>query len=134
MISGVSYDKALEAFRKLPGKSKTSSFYTSHPHLEAMLRSLGLSTRRIRFTSWRAIEGHAIVKVNLKKSGHWHWVVFDAGRSYRAVHDPKPWKRRIVRDFRGLKACGYYIALPAGAQQGVPPDVPAAASRRQGRG
>jgi len=76
-----------------------------------MLKMLGRATRRIRFTSWAHIQYHAIVKVNLKKNGTWHWVVFDAGRPYPAVHDPKPWKRRIVRDFRGLKASGHYIAV-----------------------
>lgn len=111
MVSRKPYEEVLQAFRKLPGKSRTSSFYTGHRHLEMILKILGCTTQRIRFTSWHEIEHHAIVKVNLKKNGNWHWVIFDAGRPYRAVHDPKPWKRKIIRDFRGLKAGGNYIAV-----------------------
>lgn len=111
MVGKAPYEKVLAAFRKLPGKAQASSFYTGHHHLEKMLVMLGCSTRRFRFTSWSKIEHHAIVKVNLKKNGTWHWVVYDAGRPYSAVHDPKPCKRRIIRDFRGLKASGYYIAI-----------------------
>lgn len=111
MVGKVPYEKVLATFRKLPGKDKTSSFYTGHHHLEKMLKMLGYPTRRLRFTSWHEIEHHAIVKVHLKKNGTWHWVVYDAGRPYPAVHDPKPRKRRIIRDFRGLRASGHYIAV-----------------------
>jgi len=111
MVGRVSYETALHVFRKLPGKAQTGRFYTSHLQLEKMLKMVGRTTRRVRFTSWSHIEHHAIVKVNLRKNGSWHWVVFDAGRPYRAVHDPKPWKRSIVRDFRGIKASGHYIAV-----------------------
>ena len=113
MVAGVSYEQALEAFRTLDRKGKTNKFYTKHCHVSKMLGHLGLSTKRIRFQSWREIEHHSIVKVNVKKSGTWHWVVFDAGRTYPAVHDPKPGKRKIVRDFRGLKGSGEYIAVTA---------------------
>jgi len=111
MVARRPYEKALDAFRKLPGKATTKSFYTSHWHLQRMLLSLGHTTERIRFASWRTITQNAIVKVNPTKTGNWHWVVFDAGRPYPAAHDPRPGKRRVVRDFRGLKACGYYVAI-----------------------
>jgi hypothetical protein len=51
------------------------------------------------------------VKVNVDSSYFWHWVAFDAGRAYPAAYDPKPEKRKVIRDFRGLKGSGYYIAL-----------------------
>jgi hypothetical protein len=111
MVASVPYEKALKAFREIEGKESTSSFYTSHQHVEQMLSRLGKKTERIRFQSWREIKHHAIVKVNVKKSGSWHWVAFDSGRAKAAVHDPKPGKRKIVRDFRGLKGNGYYIAI-----------------------
>jgi len=111
MVAGVKYEQALEAFRALDGKAKTKKFGTEHRHVTKMLDHLGISTQRIRFRSWRQIKHHAIVKVNVKKSGSWHWVVFDAGRPYPAVHDPKPWKREIIKDFRGLKGSGEYIAV-----------------------
>lgn len=76
-----------------------------------MLKFLGMSTYRLRFRSWREITTHAIVKVNVRANGSWHWVVHDAGRRCPAVHDPKPWKRRLITDFRGLRSSGAYIAL-----------------------
>lgn len=91
MLAGVPYEDALAAFRNLAGEATTKSFYTNHRQVEAMLHSLGVATERIRFRSWRAIGTHAIVKVNVKKSGNWHWVVFDHGRAVPTVHDPKPW-------------------------------------------
>ncbi len=113
MVARVPYECALEAFRSLDGKRSTTSFYTDHKQVEAMLKYLGHTTERALFSSWHSITQHAIVKVNVKNSGSWHWVVYDAGRSFAAVHDPKPGKRKIIRDFRGLKARGYYIALLA---------------------
>ena len=90
MVANVPYEWALRAFRRIEGKESTSSFYTNHTHVEQMLANLGKKTERIRFSSWRDIEHHAIVKVNLKKSGGWHWVAFDAGRQHATAHDPKP--------------------------------------------
>lgn len=113
MTARTRYEDALDAFRKLDGKARTKSFYTNHRHIEKMLFSLGYTTKRFRFQSWRAIEHNAIVKVNPNKSGNWHWVVFDADRAYPAVHHPKPGKRKIICDFRGLKGNGYYIAVVA---------------------
>lgn len=113
MVAKVPYEYALEAFRNLEGKAKTKSFYTSHKNLEEMLAALGHLTKRFRFQSWHSITHHAIVKVNVKKSGSWHWVVYDVGRKSPVVHDPKPGKRKLIQDFRGLKASGYYIAVLA---------------------
>ena len=111
MVANVPYEVALNAFRKIDGKESTKSLYTNHQHIEQMLSNLGKKTTRIRFKSWHEIKLHAVVKVNPKKSGGWHWVVYDAGRASPAVHDPKPGKRKIVRDFRGLNGNGYYIAI-----------------------
>lgn len=111
MVASVPYEDALSAFRKIEYKESTRSFYTNHRHIEQMLSHLGKKTKRIHFRSWHEIEHHSVVKVNPKKSGNWHWVAFDAGRSEPVVHDPKPGKRKIIRDFRGLKGNGYYIAI-----------------------
>lgn len=111
MVARVPYEKALHAFRKLKGKGTTENFHTTHSQLQEMLAHLGHKTERFRFKSWRSIEHHAIVKVNLKRSGSWHWVAFDAAREFATAHDPKPGKRKLIRDFRGLKASGFYIAI-----------------------
>ncbi|MHB8255245.1 MAG: cysteine peptidase family C39 domain-containing protein [Acidiferrobacter sp.] len=110
-MARVPYDTALLAFRELPGRRRSRSFYTRHGELESMLEFLGVSTYRLRFRSWREIPTHAIVKVNVRANGSWHWVVYDAGRRCRVVHDPKPSKRRLITDFRGLRGSGAYIAL-----------------------
>src|SRR3546814_3737679 len=84
MVAGVPYERALEAFRSLDGQKTTKNFYTNHKQVEAMLKYLGHKSERIRFQSWHSISQNAIVKVNAKKSGSWHWVVYDSGRQFDA--------------------------------------------------
>lgn len=112
MITGESYEDVLAQFRKLPGKAETFNFQTYHRDLEAMLHSgqFRISTKRVKFISMRSIHGHAIVKVNVQKRGSWHWIVVDGGRRHPVIHDPRPGKRSLITDFRGLKGSGYYIS------------------------
>lgn len=111
MVAGVTYEEALTAFKALPGRNEASNYYTSHREVEQMLAHFNLRTSRMKFDSWRALSAHSIVKVNPGKSGRrWHWVVFDAGRAEAVIHDPKPGKRHLIRDFRGLRGSGYLIA------------------------
>ena len=91
----------------------TKDFRTRHHELITMLALLGCPATKVKFRSWREISGHAIVKVNSRKDGNWHWVVYDGGRRDRVVHDPKPGKRGLVRDLRGLKGSGFYVAVQA---------------------
>ncbi|VUM19312.1 cysteine peptidase family C39 domain-containing protein [Stenotrophomonas maltophilia] len=112
MLARVSYEEALEAFRTLPGKAKGTSFFTTHTDIAQMLAQFSIATKRVSFRSWRAIDRHAIVKVNPYQSGRrWHWVVLDAGRDELVVHDPTPGKTHLIRDFRGLKGSGHFIAV-----------------------
>lgn len=111
MVARVPYFIALAEFRKLKGKETTNDFRTRHHHLVKMLDSLGVSARLRRFWSLRAIETSAIVKVNETASGDWHWVVLDCSRLNAVIHDPKPGKNFLIRDFRGLKGNGQYILV-----------------------
>ncbi|MBA0100575.1 hypothetical protein CR920_19790 [Stenotrophomonas indicatrix] len=111
MVAGVTYEEALIAFKALPGRKEASNYYTTHREIEQMLAHFNVRTSRMKFDSWRALSVHSIVKVNPDKSGRsWHWVVFDAGRAEAVIHDPKPGKRHLIRDFRGLRGNGYLIA------------------------
>lgn len=112
MITGKSYEVVLEAFKGLRMESSPSSFRTRHKEVEALLGRLDHKAERKRFQGWDKIPGHAIVKVDARKNGAWHWVVFDAGRGCPTVHDPKPGKRMLITDFRGLKGSGQYLYLP----------------------
>lgn len=99
MLAGCSYQQAFDAF----GFAKNQGeFYTRHHHLISALEKLGCAVKRKRFSSWRGIKGAAIVAVNHKKDGCWHWVAFDG----KAILDPKP--TRLVRkmDYRGLRGRG----------------------------
>ena len=116
MVTGTPYEEALAQFRRLPGMATKSTFYTGHSHLIKMLRALKFRAEKVHFKSWMAMKDlktHAIVKVNLKSNGEWHWVVYDAGRPHRAAHDPKPGNRAVIRDFRGrgLRGSGYFISV-----------------------
>lgn len=110
MVAGVSYEEALGVFRGLD-RPNENGFYTRYREIEEMLTRLGCVTRRRHFRSWKHFDQHAIVKVNLCKSGTWHWVVFDAARASPTVHDPKPGKRSLITKFNGLKGAGCYIAI-----------------------
>jgi len=69
----------------------------------------------------KEIKSHAIVKVNLKSTGEWHWVVYDAGRRYRAVHDPAPGKRHVIKEFRGrgLRGSGKFLEVRSAQAAGA---------------
>ena len=110
-IADKKYETLLADFRALPGKARVEYFFTRHKDLQALLLKHGYETERRRFRSWRKITGHAIVKVNLKNDKNWHWVVHDGGRQQQVAHDPKPGKRKLITDFRGLRGSGYYLAV-----------------------
>ena len=111
MVTRRPYSTALRVFRSLPQKADSPTLYTLHKDLERMLRTLKHRSERGRFRSWRNIDQPAIVKVNARANGNWHWVVFDAGRSIATVHDPKPGKNYLITDFRGLKGIGEYLKV-----------------------
>ena len=116
MVTGRPYEEVVAQFRNLPGKSTTKNLCTGHSHLIQMLHALKFHADKVRFKSWahmKELKNHAIVKVNLKSSGEWHWVVYDAGRRYRAVHDPAPGKRKVIKDFRGrgLRGNGNFLEV-----------------------
>lgn len=113
MVARVTYDAALDAFCRLGRQRDASSLRTYHHEVAEMLASLGIETDRRRFRSWKELDRNAIVAVNRMPSGAWHWVVFDAGRPYQAVLDPRPGQLRIVRDFKELVGSGDYIEVAA---------------------
>lgn len=109
MVAKVPINRVRKEYATL-GKSRTR-FYTRHKDLEAILRRLRVRTARRPFPGWDELERHAIVAVNRRANGCFHWVVFDAGRNKPTVLDPKASKRRPVTDFRGLRASRDCICL-----------------------
>jgi hypothetical protein len=58
-------------------KDCTTNYCTTHQHLQKLLASYGLQTKRLRkVDSWKQIKTTSIVGINKKKSGNWHWVVY----------------------------------------------------------
>ena len=113
MLTGRPYEDVLSVFRRLPGKATTARLYTSHKDLQQILTTFNIKTYKERFKSWAHLTGHVIVKVNVKNDNTWHWIVRDGGRSRPVAHDPKPGKRRLIIQFRGLKGSGYVLRVDA---------------------
>jgi len=68
------------------------------------LRGFGVELPRnhlvaLRGRDFRTLDHDAILKVNVRKDGHWHWVVWDAEN--RRVLDPKR------RPYRKIRATSY---------------------------
>jgi ABC-type bacteriocin/lantibiotic exporter with double-glycine peptidase domain len=104
MLAGCSYQKAFKAFGFADDRRK---FYTLHHHLISALGKLGCAVKRKRFRSWREISGRAIVAVNHRQNGYWHWVAFDGV----AILDPKPDNLERKTDLRGLHGEGQYLLI-----------------------
>ena len=104
MLARCRYRMAFRSFGFLADQVK---FDTLHHQLISALARLGCAVKRKRFRSWRQIEGSAIVAVNYRQDGSWHWVVFDGD----AILDPLPNKLGRKKDFRGVKGFGYYLLL-----------------------
>lgn len=102
MLAGCSYRKA---FKVLGFADNQRKFYTRHHHLISSLEKLGCVVKRKRFHSWRKICGRAIVPINHKQNGDWHWVAFDRD----AILDPNGMVRKM--DFRGLRGKGQYLLV-----------------------
>lgn len=103
MLAGCSYEVAKEA---LDFGCDDSDLRTRHDALLKAFSQLGCQISEHDFTSWRAIEGEAVVAVNHTKDGDsWHWVAFDGS----AILDPKPNYPTRRTEFRGIRGKGIYF-------------------------
>ena len=113
MVTGKAYLQAKRYFEQsvfLPTDKKP---HTRHYQLRRALQNFGIKTEKRPFRQWRSIETDAIVPINRRRNGGWHWVVFvrEGNRPY--ILDPAPGKGRRRYSFRGMKARGFYIDIPA---------------------
>lgn len=83
-VAQCSYRLAFEAFQFT--EEQANYYYSKHHHLFEAMQRLGCSSQLKKFTSWRNVNGPAIVAVNHTLDGYWHWVAFDGA----AIFDPKP--------------------------------------------
>ena len=110
LVTNSSYKEAYECLHHL--RNDDGEHYSRHKELSDAIQTLGYFVRQKRFNSFRAIEGVAIVAVNKRKDGCWHWVVVnhsDPNTSY--IYDPKPGKKGKLTDYRGLKGFGNYLLI-----------------------
>ena len=115
MVVPAPYGKVKELFDRFglrKEKNGEVTYYSEHRHLIRVLRRLGKkSIQKRTFTRMRSIDGQAIVKVNVRKDGHWHWIVFDGLRRKPAVLNPDRETTGVRTDFRGLKGVGKYLLV-----------------------
>jgi len=113
MVTGKTYLQAKRYFEESVFQPKDKKPHTRHYQLRRALRKLGIATENRPFRHWRSIETNAIVPINRRRDGGWHWVVFvrEGNRPY--ILDPAPGKRRRRYKFRGMKTRGFYIAIPS---------------------
>lgn len=108
MVTGNSYSDSMEKFKHI---ERPKEFYTRHKDLMQAIDEFGFKARQKRFKSFRDIDGIAIVAVNEKQDGCWHWVVYNGEADPPYIYDPKPEKDGKITDFRGLKGFGNYILI-----------------------
>ena len=113
MVTGKTYLQAKRFFLErifLPTDKKP---HTRHYQLRRAHENFGIKTEKRPFRYWRSIETDAIVPINRRRDGGWHLVVFvqEGNRPY--ILDPAPGKGRRRYEFRGMKARGFYIAIPS---------------------
>ena len=113
MVTGKTYLQAKRYFEESVFQPKDKKPHTRHYQLHRALRKLGIATEKRPFRHWRSIETDAIVPINRRRDGGWHLVVFvqEGNRPY--ILDPAPGKGRRRYEFRGMKARGFYIAIPS---------------------
>ena len=112
MVTGKTYLQAKRFFLErifLPTDRKP---HTRHYQLQCALRKLGIATEKRPFRHWRAIETLSVVTISRRSDTGWHWVVFVPNGDRPYILDPMPGKGRRRYDFRGMKARGFYIAIP----------------------
>ena len=89
-----------------------STIYANTKDVVKALRHFGADLPRdrlvvLRGRNFRRLEYDAILKVNVRKDGHWHWVVWDAKK--QRVLDPKR------RPYRTIRATSYLpVNRPSG--------------------
>jgi hypothetical protein len=82
-----------------------------HYQLRRALKTLKVTSRKRWFQNWRSIRVLAIVPINRRRDGGWHWVVFVPHGVRPFILDPMKGRGRRRYDFRGMRARGFYIAI-----------------------
>lgn len=108
MVTGNSYSDSMVKFSHI---ERPKEFYTRHKDLMQAIDEFGFKAKQKRFKKFRDIDGVAIVAVNEKQDGCWHWVVYNGEADPSYVFDPKPEKDGKITDFRGLIGFGNYILI-----------------------
>jgi len=111
MVTGKTYTQAKRYFEESVFLPKDKKPHTRHYQLRRALENFGIITEKRPFRHWRSIEINAIVPINRRRDGGWHWVVLVPNGVRHYILDPAPRKGRRRYDFRGIKARGFYIAI-----------------------
>jgi hypothetical protein len=77
MLSGESYERVLQEYRKL--LPRDSSLRTESTHVRQLLARFGVRLgRKVRTRRWAVLKHRALAAINRTPDGyHWHWVVFE---------------------------------------------------------
>ena len=90
---------------------KQERLHTRNYQVRDVLRRYGIHTVNRVFKKWHGIKTNAIVPINRRRGGGWHWVVFIHDHENPYIIDPYFGKSRRKYDFRGVRARGFYIAI-----------------------
>jgi Peptidase C39 family len=111
-LTGRSYHYVARLIRRRVLRKTNGVAYTRHRDLQRALRLMGFRSLKVWFHTWRTVHSPAIVPTRRTLDRrYWHWVVLRGDGRARRLIDPAPGSRRLVHDFRGYRARGYYIAV-----------------------
>ena len=112
MVTGRSYRYVAGLIRRRVLRKANGVVYTRHRDIQRALRLLGFRSLKLWFRTWRTMRAPAIVPTGRTVDRrYWHWVVLRGDGRARRLLDPTPGSRRMVHDFRGYRARGYYIVV-----------------------
>src|SRR3989304_5251799 len=112
MVTGKTYLQAKFFCLKLFSPQTDSPPPPRHYQLQCALRKLGIATEKRPFRHWRAIETLSVVTISRRSDTGWHWGVFVPNGDRPYILDPMPGEGGRRDDFPGMKARGFYIAIP----------------------
>ncbi|MGE0093766.1 MAG: cysteine peptidase family C39 domain-containing protein [Alphaproteobacteria bacterium] len=108
MLAGIGYRQAKREL--YAGTSRRTSTFTDTRDLRRVLKRFGFKTsghlRSLRGRQLIDLRSDAILKVNPRPDGSWHWVIWDATR--KRILDPKGPRRGPYR------YSSYLLVQPAG--------------------
>ncbi|NVJ66468.1 MAG: hypothetical protein HWE16_08255 [Gammaproteobacteria bacterium] len=108
MVCDVTY---MQAFLAIFRGNTYPPYDTGHKQLINGAHRLNKIACLKKFKAFDDIKKRAIVAINKKENGSWHWIAVDGTCEPVMGIDPKPSKKGKIKRIRGLNAVGMYIEI-----------------------